>query len=369
MPTTYRYELQPYTGPASRYTCPLCEHRRELARYVDTETGELLPDEYGKCNRADNCGYHLSPYHAAPGGQSYAEQVRHSEQGTEWQLSARPWAQRSTLTAPRAQVAKREIPALVVSIPIETMRATLGHYRRNALAELLTTHFGVGVASELLTRFALGTSAHWPGACVFWLVDEQGRVRGGQVVRYDETGHTVKQPTRCTTWAHTALAARCRQLGQPLPEWLTAYSATEVPKCPCLFGLPQLATAPRGQPVALVESAKTAMLCTPYLPAYTWLATMGKSYLTAERLAPVKGRPLVLFPDAGATADWQRRAEQLRAQGFTVRVSDWLESQATPEQRAAGIDLADLLLSQWPGYPPSWDAGLVEASRPLPLAA
>lgn len=350
MPTAYRYILQPYTGPASRYTCPACERRRELARYVDTDTGELLPDEYGKCNRSDNCGYHFSPYHAGPGGQTYAEQVREAERPA-WEPAARPWASRpAPVLAPRPAA-----PAPVVSIPAEVMVATLGHYGHNTLARLLQGHFGAGVAAELLARFAVGTSAHWPGACVFWLIDEQGRVRGGQVVLYDETGHTVKQPSRCTTWAHTALSARARRLAQPAPAWLTAYSAAEVPKCPCLFGLPQLLSAPAAAPVALVESAKTAVLCTPYLPGYVWLATMGKSYLTAERLAPVKHRHLVLFPDAGATADWQRRADELSAQGFTVHVSDWLETQATAEQQAAGIDLADLLLSEWKGYPPSWD--------------
>jgi len=360
MPTTFRYLLQPYTGPASRYTCPACEHRRELARYVDTETGELLPEEFGRCNRADNCGYHLSPYHSPPGGQSYAEQVREAEQPTAWQRPPRP---RPALPL---KPAKPAAPAAVVSIPADVMRATLGHYQHNALARLLHLHFGAGVASDILLRFNLGTSAHWPGACVFWLVDEQRRVRGGQVVLYDETGHTVKVPSRCTTWAHTALATRARRLGQPAPDWLTAYSAAEVPKCPCLFGLPQLATAPASQPVALVESAKTAMLCTPYLPTYVWLATMGKSYLTAERLAPVRGRRLVLFPDAGALADWQRRADELRGQGFTVTVSTWLESTVTPEQHAAGYDLADVVLTQWPGYPPSWGIGSQDL---LPIAA
>lgn len=360
--STYRYTLQPYTGPASRYTCPECGHKRELARYIDTETGELLPDDYGKCNRADSCGYHLNPYQAGPGQQSYAEQVRESERPTAWERPTWP-AQRSISPATRTQP-KPATPAPVVSIPAEVMQATLGHYERNALAQVLRTHFGAGVASELLVRFQLGTSAHWPGACVFWLIDEQGRVRGGQVVLYDETGHTVKQPQRCTTWAHTALAARARRLGQPAPDWLTFYSSADVPKCPCLFGLPQLATAPAAQPVAIVESAKTAMLCASYRPAYVWLATMGKSYLTAERLAPVRYRPLVLFPDAGALADWQARAEQLRAQGFTVAVSTQLEESATPEQRAAGYDLADVFLDQWPGYPPSWDE-----HGELPLAA
>ena len=108
--------------------------------------------------------------------------------------------------------------------------------------------------------------------------------------------------------------------------------------------------------MAIVESAKTAILATPYLPAFVWLATGGLSYLTPERLAPVKGRRVVLFPDAGALGNWQARAERLRALGFQVEVSADVENLADEHERAAGLDLADVLLSEWPGYPPSWDA-------------
>lgn len=353
MPTPYRYTLQPYAGPASRYTCPSCERRRELARYLDTQTGELLAPEFGKCNRADSCGYHLSPYHPGPGGTTYAEQ---------WYLDTRAQLSPGPLALARHRPANGHhvptpapAPRPVAVIPPDVLAATLGSYDRNNLARLLRLHFGRGVADELLSRFRLGTSEHWPGACVFWLIDERGRARGGQVVLYDETGHTVKTPRRCTTWAHTALAARCHQRGQPAPAWLADYAAPNTPKSPCLFGLPQLSTAPAGGPVAVVESAKTAVFCTPYLPTYTWLATMGKSYLTPDRLTPLRGRRICLFPDAAALTDWQRRAAELRGLGFDVTVSAWLETTATPAQLAAGYDLADLLLSQWPGYPPSWD--------------
>jgi hypothetical protein len=108
--------------------------------------------------------------------------------------------------------------------------------------------------------------------------------------------------------------------------------------------------------VAIVESAKTAILCTPYLPTFIWLATMGQSYLTPERLAPVKDRRLVLFPDAGSLDNWQQRAERLWACGFQVQVSEQIEHLADTTERAAGLDLADVLLSEWLGYPPSWDA-------------
>ncbi len=340
--TVHRFTLQPYAGPKSRATCPACGKPRCFTRYLDTETGELLPDEFGRCDHEVSCGYARNPYHRDAGGLSYATAAERGE--------ARSPGPAPVRRAPPPALAS----AAVVSIPTDVFTATLGHYERNNLAQLLRSHFGAGVADELLLRYQVGTSAYWPGACVFWLTDEAGRVRGGQVVLYDDTGHTVKQPRRCTTWAHTALAAAYRQRGTPPPAWLADYQA-HGQKSPCLFGLPQLTTAPTGQPVALVESAKTALLAAPYFPRYCWLATMGLSYLTAERLAPVRGRRLVLFPDAGALGQWQAKADELRGLGFDVTVSDELEKLATADECADGLDLADVLLREWPGYPPSWD--------------
>ena len=339
--TAHRYTLQPYAGPRSRTTCPACGKPRCFTRYLDTDTGELLPDEYGRCDREANCGYHLNPYHAGPGAASYAQQVRLD-------------TKRNHPAPAAVKRTPRPLAVPVVSIPPEVFTATLGHYERNALAQLLRGHFGLGVADELLRRFHIGTSAHWPGACVFWLLDTHGRVRGGQVVLYDATGHTVKEPRRCTTWAHTALAQHCQRRGRPAPPWLADY-AKHSQKSPCLFGLPQLATAPAGQPVALVESAKTAMMATPYSPRYVWLATMGLSYLTPARMEPLRGRRIVLYPDAGGLDNWRTKADELRDLGYDVKVSDALEKLATDEERRAGLDPADVLLREWPGYPPNWD--------------
>ena len=348
MAIPYRYMLQRYTGPASRYTCPGCKQRREFTRYLNTQTLELLPEEYGKCNRAGKCSYHLSPYHIQRNGQSYAVQMYEAGRTDAWKSSAIRALPPSSLAS---RYANASFPTSVVDIPLNVMQATLGHYQHNAFACLLNAQLGVEIASKMLLQFHLGTSAHWPGACVFWLIDEQKRVRGGQIVLLDETGHTVKQSKRHIAWVHEALVTRARREKQSIPAWLTNYLAKEVPKSPCLFGLPQLANAPANQSVAIVESAKTAIICAAYMPVFVWLATMGMSYLTPERLAPLKGRHLVFFPDVGALNDWQRRAEQLRAQGFTITVSTWLEDGYANEPN---LDLADVLLREWPGHPPNW---------------
>ncbi|MGI4873895.1 MAG: DUF6371 domain-containing protein [Janthinobacterium lividum] len=338
---TYRYQLQPYRGRNTRYTCPDCQKPHCFTRYLDTATGELLDATYGWCDHEISCGYHRSP--------------RRDKPPTGWVSPSTTWPA-TTRQPTEASPPTWRTPPTGCTIPATVLDASvqLDHYRRNALATWLQSLFGLGEADKLLRRFQLGTSAYWPGACIFWLIDEQGHIRGGQVVLYDETGHTVKTGYRHTRWVHTALTTHYQRLGLSVPAWLVDYNANS-PKSPCLFGLPQLAAAPAGQPVALVESAKTAMIASYYLPNFIWLATMGLSYLTEERLRPLKGRKIRLYPDAGAFEKWSQKAAGLRRMGYQVEVSDLLEKVVTPIGRQAGLDVADVLLHEHPGYPPSWD--------------
>ena len=82
---------------------------------------------------------------------------------------------------------------------------------------------------------------------------------------------------------------------------------------------------------------------------------MGLSYLTPDRMEPLRGRRIMLYPDAGCLDKWQAKADELRRLGYDVRVSDELEKLATDDERRAGLDLADVLLKEWPGCPPNWD--------------
>ncbi|SHI43611.1 hypothetical protein SAMN02745146_0871 [Hymenobacter daecheongensis DSM 21074] len=351
--TTLRYRLEPYSGSKSRFTCPSCGRPREFSRWVDTQTGNYLPDSYGICNRADSCGYSLSPYQKGERGARGDILEHHHIQAQ---------AIRNCPKMPLSYPTKT-----ICSIPVEVMEQTLGQYDKNNFALLLQRHFGCGEADSLLQRFEIGTSRHWPGATIFWQRDVEGLVRGGQVVLFDEKGHTAKAVCadgslrRCTTWVHAAYAKACRKHGKLYPSWLVDYldPANEVKKSPSLYGLPQVLGDSPGRAVAIVEAPKTAILCTAYMPSLSWVAVGSLTYLNAERLRPLKSRRIVLYPDASsngtAYSKWLRQAELLRYSGFQIEVSSLLERRATAEQKAAGIDLADVLLSRWPGYPPSWD--------------
>lgn len=293
----FRYELE---QGSRKYLCPTCGQRR-FVRYVDTESGEHIADEVGRCDREDSCGYHLKP------GDYFRQQAR------------RP------MTKGAPSIKKRSIqeqqPSLVEPAILE---ASMAGHDRNAFCLWLCEIFGEQTAFELTNRYWIGTSKHWPGACVFWQVDESWNIRGGKIMLYDAgTGRRVKQPFSHIQWVHTVLNKPHYHLRQ------------------CLFG-EHLLSSDHDKPVAIVESEKTAIVASGFMPEFIWLATAGKGNLTTEKLKPVKGRKVLLFPDLGAFETWQMVAKGLGE----VRVSDILERYATEADRKAGLDLADYLLQE-----------------------
>ena len=53
----YRYILE---KGSRKHFCPSCKKKR-FVRYIDTYTGEYLPEEYGRCDKGDG-HYFLNPY-------------------------------------------------------------------------------------------------------------------------------------------------------------------------------------------------------------------------------------------------------------------------------------------------------------------
>jgi hypothetical protein len=55
-------------------------------------------------------------------------------------------------------------------------KASLTAYETNHFVSYLINLFGVEVASELVSRYFIGTSNHfWKGATVFWQIDTQAK--------------------------------------------------------------------------------------------------------------------------------------------------------------------------------------------------
>lgn len=110
----------------------------------------------------------------------------------------------------------------------------------------------------------------------------------------------------------------------------------------CLFGEHLLNNHPE-QPVAVVESEKTAFICSAFIPEFVWVATGGKSQLN-QRMDVLKGREVVVFPDSDGYEEWCKKVEQFPY--LDMRVSDIVHLNASAEERERQIDLADVILEE-----------------------
>jgi len=294
----YRYKLEPYHGPRSRHECPSCGKRGVFALYIDTETGLPVDETVGRCNREVNCGYHRKP---SESGERRAESAR----------SVRP----HFALAPRTSF-----------IPYSSFTPTLtGLEMPNNFLDWLCTLFKRERVEKAFMDYFIGTSKHWPGATIFWQIDRLANIRTGKVMLYDsKTGHRVKEPTNHISWAHKLLNIPDYNLRQ------------------CFFG-EHLLWAPTNKVVAIVESEKTAVIASIFMPEFIWLAAGSLSNLNVEKCKVLREcKRVVLYPDVRGYELWKQKSRELRLS--MVHVSDILEKRASPEQKKAGIDLADYLI-------------------------
>jgi hypothetical protein len=300
----HKYILEPYKGMNTRYRCPSCQQRdKTFSLYIDTETGEHIHPSVGRCNRESNCGYHYTP-------KQYFQDNNISFD------TPHPKAYKPRPVTPQ--------PKPFSFIPVEVFKASLKGHETNHFVKFLINLFGVEVASQLVSRYFIATSKHWNGATVFWQIDTQGKVRTGKIMLYSPTtGKRVKEPFNHINWVHKALKQPEFELRQ------------------CLFGEHLLIE--KTKPVAIVESEKTAVIASVYLPQFIWLAVGSLTNLNAEKCSILKGRTVTLFPDLNGFDKWSSKAKELSHLAiFTV--SDLLERKATEAEKKQGFDLADYLI-------------------------
>tara|TARA_B110000902_G_scaffold119191_1_gene139738 strand:- start:140 stop:856 length:717 start_codon:yes stop_codon:yes gene_type:complete len=117
----------------------------------------------------------------------------------------------------------------------------------------------------------------------------------------------------------------------------------------CLFG-EHLISQDLNKPIAIVESEKTAIISSIYLPDFIWLASGGLTSLNKEKTKVLKGRKVILFPDLNCFDKWQEKIPQL-SQDAKYIVSDLLKNNTTDKEKLQGLDIADYLIKQdWKLY-------------------
>lgn len=352
----FRYSLD---KSSKKFVCPNC-NKKTFVLYIDTETGNYLTTDFGKCDREQNCNYHKAP---PKGKRAYLieflglnsisdkafkltdlngiisiipksqilEQSKKDCWITEWYLKT------STInylsceskyfntdkvsfvnefkTIPLSPTVKPSFHSLELLNELYFEKP-----QTNNLTEFLNSKFTKDeVFNTMQNYFITGTNHFWNNATVFWQINNKEQIQGAKLMLYDRfTGKRVKEPYNHINWLHKAT------------------KETDFKICQCLFGLHRI-NEDYQKTIAIVESEKTAIVMSIFLPEFIWLATGSKGNFKFELLKPLKKRNVIAFPDKGEYNNWLNKAIELNALGFKISVSEILE-QTNFEN---GFDLAD----------------------------
>lgn len=339
---SHRYSLE---KGSKKHHCPDC-NKKTLVLYIDTETGDYLPEKYGRCDRESKCGYFLNPYK-----DGYAKAIWEKEQGNRSELPNN-WKRQ------RKKAVPQPTPELLF-FDFETFKQTLEpeRYEKNTFIQNLFYNvqfpFEVDEITKVIQLYRLGTVANGyrSGANTFPFIDIKGNIRAVQVKQFDEQNHTTG-----TDFLHSIIEKHHTRNNKPLPEWLEAYTKQDK-RISCLFG-EHLLSKYHSNPVALVEAPKTAVYGTLYfgLPetpeSLIWLAVYNKSSFSFDKLKVLQGRFVYVFPDLSKDGktfkEWETKAKEYesRLPGTRFIFSDLLEQLAPERDKSEGNDLADYLIKQ-----------------------
>jgi len=303
-----KYEVNIPSGRGEYYTqCPVCSHKRKPINQKKKCLGWNREKNIGHCS---HCNSSFVEYHELNNSEKLKVTRRTKFESIEDKSEKIQTTQQINYINPKY--------------------LSLSHGLNSNFGDFLKLNFNEEEINEIMKKYYLGMTKD--KSVIFWYIDKEDRVRSGKIIQYDAlTGKRVKNEKPSITWVHTELKKQ-----NQLPEdWIFSR---------CLFGEHLLNANPNAN-ICLVESEKTAIIASVYMPNEIWLATGGKEMFNENVCKVLKGRNVIIFPDLGATQIWRKKAIEISKNvGCKMVISEKLEEMATPEQRELGLDIADYLL-------------------------
>ena len=360
--------------------CPSCGQRK-FSPYIDTTTNKPIAEKVcGRCCREKSCAYHLRPSEWFKDNPPEKREWLPREQYIELMRQRRREAR---VASPLPRSLACNLSGGETKRYCERMNDLCIRTRsdRNHLAQWLCTQFPVEKVAEVLARYRTGSTRD--GRIIYWQIDEHEQVRTGKVMAYNLDGHRRKVGQGNVCWIHSLKIGGIHFDEMLMPQCLFGLHLLNdnvdvnenlAPRCvqaPSLRGQTRRASvattaglsAPRSLACelsggeaspCLVESEKTALLMSILCPGRVWLATGGKQNFKEQMVAPLAGMEVSLYPDADALTDWYTRAMEFnRTLGTRLHIPTWYyDLMNHPEAKAAGWDLADVIISRGEFSPP-----------------
>lgn len=299
-----KYHLEKYKGKATRHTCPKCGDKNCFTLYVD-EKGKSVHSSVGRCDHEQSCGYDYTP-----------RQFFHDN----------PW-EREGYNGLRGETRKRTFDKPIqrkrvepTYLPMSLVRSYADNTDNDFMRWVRSKIADTEAIARTCKDYYIGTTKNYGNqAVIFWQIDRCGEVHDGKLMWYKPDGHRQKW----MSW----VSAKLKEVGR-FPDADTVK---------CLYGEHLLETY-EDKTVCLVESEKSAIVCSCLYPTFLWLATAGCGGLNVEKARALRGRNVIVLPDAGEYDKWKVVMEQTG--NIDYRMADFAE------RYAKNTDLVDILIDK-----------------------
>jgi len=207
--------------------CPQCGKKR-LKPYA-YDDGRIESEILGRCQREVNCNYHLKP------SEYFKDKGENFHNTREYSTPE---------------------PKETFFLDKTMCESISGNFKNSTL---LTFFQRTGIDfTPIFEKYKVGASP--AGATVFFQFDG-AKFRDGKIIKYLENGHRDKSSGMPVTWIHKSI-----------PE----FNEKKHQIRQCFFGRHLLDGS---NTVCIVESEKTAVLCSGVFKSATWMATGGRTQL------------------------------------------------------------------------------------------
>lgn len=299
----YRFQLEKYSGPNSRFICPNCG-RKEFTKYVDLTKNTYVHPRVGRCNREMKCAYHFTP---------------------------RDYYDKSAIPLPGTIDYKQKSKGEQFFFNHSEVNKSMVGVNNSSLYKYLESIFGTEKVQGVFEKYKVGTSQVFRHSTLFWQIDSKNKVRTGKVMVYNQ---------------NTGKRDKCKF------NWLQRPEGTFTTQC--FFGAHLVRGENTSINVGIVESEKTALICDMFFDKnFIWLASSGLRGINQDKFSELKDRRVFLFPDlsppnckVSAYELWKTQGEYLgKKLRIEVSINTMLEKIATANNRIDQWDIADFILN------------------------
>lgn len=318
----YRFRLNSSIGKG---TCPKCGHRGRFSFYYDYQRQSIIDSRCGRCDRIENieCQYHYTPSEYFKDHPGYFTNEKHE------------------INDSNESNKSNESNDKLITDSLNDLEYLDKDYLRDSFFQFkpinpfLIFLKNIGLDDIEILRSVISKMN------VLFLDDEdiafmyedlEGRWTRGKIMKYDRTGHRLKDEEGKYVKGSINSFHNIMKIDRALMPELH------------LYGLHLLNREENNnKSVAIVESEKSAVLANHYFPEMVWMATSGLSNLNYKRLKPLEDREIILYPDSGCFNLWRDKIEKENIKRFMdISINDTFEG----AEFNKGYDIADYIVNE-----------------------